>query len=150
MTTLARLVTPEEQAVRFFKEVKNELGIDSTQKIVTVVRCVLSQLRKSLTHEQASMLIRKLPDTFQLLLVSGWRYDEKEGSIRHLDELADQVYKQTLVQEKRLFSSEIDALNTVLRVIKKLDKFFGLLGLNLIRYTMVEEIRQAAAMEDAA
>lgn len=150
MTTLARLVTPEEQAVRFFKEVKNELGIDSTQKIVTVVRCVLSQLRKSLTHEQASMLIRKLPDTFQLLLVSGWRYDEKEGSIRHLDELADQVYKQTLVQEKRLFSSEIDALNTVLRVIKKLDKFFGLLGLNLIRYTMVEEIKQAAAMEDAA
>lgn len=150
MTTLARLVTPEEQAVRFFKEVKNELGIDSTQKIVTVVRCVLSQLRKSLTHEQASMLIRKLPDTFQLLFVSGWRYDEKEGSIRHLDELADQVYKQTLVQEKRLFSSEIDALNTVLRVIKKLDKFFGLLGLNLIRYTMVEEIKQAAAMEDAA
>ena len=150
MTTLARFVTPEEQAVRFFKEVKNELGIDSTQKIVTVVRCVLSQLRKSLTHEQASMLIRKLPDTFQLLLVSGWRYDEKEGSIKHLDELADQVYKQTLVQEKRLFSSEIDALNTVLRVIKKLDKFFGLLGLNLIRYTMVEEIRQAAAMEDAA
>ncbi|MBL7841765.1 MAG: DUF2267 domain-containing protein [Cyclobacteriaceae bacterium] len=150
MTTLARLVTPEQQAVRFFKEVKNELGIDSTQKIVTVVRCVLSQLRKSLTHEQASMLIRKLPDTFQLLLVSGWRYDEKEGSIKHLDELADQVYKQTLVQEKRLFSSEIDALNTVLRVIKKLDKFFGLLGLNLIRYTMVEEIKQAAAMEDAA
>ena len=96
------------------------------------------------------MLIRKLPDTFQLLLVSGWRYDEKEGSIKHLDELADQVYKQTLVQEKRLFSSEIDALNTVLRVIKKLDKFFGLLGLNLIRHTMVEEIRQAAAMEDAA
>lgn len=150
MTTFAKLVTPEEQAVRFFKEVKNELGIDSTQKIVTVVRCVLSQLRKSLTHDQASQLIRKLPDTFQLLLISGWRYDEKEGSIKHLDELADQVYKQTLAREKRLFSSEIDALNTVLRVIKKLDKFFGLLGLNLLRYTMTEEIKQAAAMEDAA
>lgn len=150
MTTFAKLVTPEEQAVRFFKEVKNELGIDSTQKIVTVVRCVLSQLRKSLTHDQASQLIRKLPDAFQLLLISGWRYDEKEGSIKHLDELADQVYKQTLAREKRLFSSEIDALNTVLRVIKKLDKFFGLLGLNLLRYTMTEEIKQAAAMEDAA
>ncbi|HMV10701.1 MAG TPA: DUF2267 domain-containing protein [Cyclobacteriaceae bacterium] len=150
MTTFAKLVTPEEQAVRFFKEVKNELGIDSTQKIVTVVRCVLSQLRKSLTHDQASQLIRKLPDTFQLLLISGWRYDEKEAAIKHLDELADQVYKETLAREKRLFSSEIDALNTVLRVIKKLDKFFGLLGLNLLRYTMTEEIKQAAAMEDAA
>lgn len=150
MTTVARLVTPEEQAVRFFKEVKNELGINSTQKIVAVVRCVLCQLRKSLTHEQSSQLIRRLPDMFQLLLISGWRYDEKEGSIKHLDELADHVYKQTLIQEKRLFSSEIDALNTVLRVVKKLDKFFGLLGLNLLRYTIAEEIKQAAAMEDAA
>lgn len=149
MTTFAKLVTPEEQAVRFFKEVKNELGADSTQQVVTIVRCVLSQLRKTLTHEQASQLIRKLPDVFQLLLVSGWRYDEKETSINHLDELADQVYKQTL-REKRLFSSEIDALNTVLRVVKKLDKFFGLLGLNLLRYTIAEEIKQAAAMEDAA
>lgn len=149
MTTFAKLVTPEEQAVRFFKEVKNELGADSTQQVVTIVRCVLSQLRKTLTHEQASQLIRKLPDVFQLLLVSGWRYDEKEASINHLDELADQVYKQTL-REKRLFSSEIDALNTVLRVVKKLDKFFGLLGLNLLCYTIAEEIKQAAAMEDAA
>jgi uncharacterized protein (DUF2267 family) len=109
MTTLAKLVTPEEQAVRFFKEVKNELGINSTQKIVTVVRCVLSQLRRSLTHEQASHLIRKMPDLFQLLLISGWRYDEKELSVKHLDELTDNVYKQTLLSEKRLFSTEIEA-----------------------------------------
>jgi uncharacterized protein (DUF2267 family) len=149
MTSIARLLTPEEQAVRFFKEVKNELGIDSTQKIVTVVRCVLSQLRKSLTHEQASLFIRQMPDIFQLLLVSGWKYEEKESSVKHLDELADNVYRQTL-NEKRLFSTEIEALNTVLLVLKKLDKFFGLFGFNVLRYTITEEIKQAAAMEDAA
>lgn len=146
----AKLVTPEELAFRFFKEVKNELGIDSTRKIVTVVRCVLAQLRKSLTHEQASQLIRKLPDVFQLLLISGWKYDEQSMSVKHLDELTDNVYKQTLLSEKRLFSTEIEALNTVLMVIKKLDKFFGLLGFNVLRYTITEEIKQAAAMEDAA
>lgn len=150
MATLTRLVTPEEQAVRFFREVKNELGIDSTRKIVTVVRCVLTQLRKSLTHDEATQLIRKMPDIFQLLLVSGWKYDEKEASIKHLDELADHVYKQTLTQEKKLFSTEIEALGTVLLVIKKLDKFFGLLGFNVLRYTITEEVKQAAAMEDAA
>lgn len=150
MTTLTRPVTPEEQAVRFFKEIKNELGINSTRKIVTVVRCVLAQLRKSLTHEQASQLIRKMPDVFQLLLISGWKYDEKETTVQHLDELADNVYKQTISQEKRLFSTEIEALNTVILVIKKLDKFFGLLGFNVLRYTITEEIKQAAAMEDAA
>lgn len=150
MTTLARLVTPEEQAIRFFKEVKNELGINCSRKIVTVVRCVLSQLRKSLTHDQVSKLIRSMPDIFQLLLISGWKYDEKETSVNHLDELTDNVYKQTLLHEKRLFSTEIEALNTVLLVIKKLDKFFGLLGCNVLRYTITEEIKQAAAMEDAA
>ena len=150
MTTLTKPVTPEELAARFFKEVKNELGIQSTQKIVTVVRCVLSQLRKSLTHDQASQLIRKMPDIFQLLLVSGWKYEERGASVRHLDELADNVYKQTFLREKKLFSTEIEALNTVLLVIKKLDKFFGLLGLNVLRYTITEEIKHAAAMEDAA
>lgn len=150
MTTLTKLVTPEEQAVRFFREVKNELGIDSTRHIVTVVRCVLTQLRKSLTHEQATQLIRKMPDVFQLLLISGWKYDEKEASIKHLDELADNVYRQTLTQEKKLFSTEIEALGTVLLVIKKLDKFFGLLGFNVLRYTITEEVKQAVAMEDAA
>ena len=150
MITATKLVTPEEQAVRFFKEVKNELGIDSTQKIVTVVRCVLAQIRKSISHEQASELIRKMPDVFQLLLISGWKYDEKETSVMHLDELADNVYKQTILEDKRLFSTEIEALNTVLLVITKLDKFFGLLGSNVLRYTITEEIKQAAALEDAA
>lgn len=149
MTTFAKLLTPEEQAIRFFREVKNELGIESTQKIVTVVRCVLMQLRKSLTHEQAMLLIRRMPDIFQLLLISGWRYDEKEGSINHLDELADSVYGQTLTQEKKLFSTEVEALGTVLLVIKKLDKFFGLLDFNVLRYTITEEVKQAV-MEDAA
>lgn len=150
MTTVTRLVTPEQQAVRFFREVKNELGVDSTKKIVTVVRCVLSQLRKTLSHEQTFELVKRMPDIFQLLLVSNWRYDEKETPVKHLDELADNVYKQAISQEKRLFSTEIEALNTVLLVIKKLDKFFGLLGLNLLRYTITEEIKQAAAMENAA
>lgn len=150
MTTHEKLATPEELAVRFFKEVKNELGITSTQKIVTVVRCVLAQLRRSLTHEQSTQLICKMPELFQLLLISGWRYDEKESSVKHLDELADNVYKQTLLREEKLFSTEIEALHTVLLVIKKLDKFFGLLGFNLLRYTLIQEVKQAAAMEDAA
>lgn len=150
MTTIARLGTPEEQAVRFFKEVKNELGIDSTQKLVTAVRCVLSELRGSLTHDQASNLIRKMPDMFQLLLINGWKYEEKGSAIKHLDELADNVYKQALMEDKKLFSTEIEALNTVLLIMKKLDKFFGLFGLNILRYTITEEIKQAAALEDAA
>lgn len=150
MTTLANLATPEEQAVRFFREIKNELGIPSTQKMVAVVHCILSQLRKSLSHEQTSTLVQKLPDTFQLLLVSDWRYDEREASLNHLDELADRVYIHSKKRDKKLFSTEIEALNTILHVFKKLDKFFGLFAFNVLHYTITEEIKQAAELEDAA
>lgn len=150
MTTFATLVTPEEQAMRFFREVKNDLGIDSTKKIVQVVRIVLEQVRKSLTHDEAAKLIRNMPDVFKLMLVSDWRYSEQTVAIHHLDELADNVYKHTNSQPEKLFSTEIEALNTVILVIKKLDKFFGLLDFGVLRYTVTEEIKQAAAMEDAA
>jgi uncharacterized protein (DUF2267 family) len=154
MTSLTRLVTPEttseEQAARFFREMQNELGIPSTQKIVAVVGCILTQLRKSLSHDQASVLIQHLPDTFKLLLISGWRYDDQESSVNHLDQLADRVYMQTARDEHKLFSTEIEALNTVLQVFLKLDKFFGLFACNVLQYTLTEEIRQAAILEDAA
>lgn len=153
MTTSDKFATPvpsDEQAIRFFREIKNELGIPCSQKMVSVVRCILSQLRKSLTHEQTSILLQKLPDTFQLLLVSDWRYDEKETTLRHLDELADRVYTQTDGGNRKFFSTEIEALNTVLHVFKKLDKFFGLFEFNVLHYTITEEIKQAAELEDAA
>lgn len=150
MTTLANLATPEEQAVRFFREIKKELGIPSTQKMVTVVRCILGQLRNSLSHEQTSTLVQKLPEPFQFLLISGWRYDEGSTALKHLDELADRVYLHAREGDKKLFSTEIEALNTVLHVFKKLDKFFGLFAFNILHYTITEEIKQAAELEDAA
>lgn len=153
MTALTTLTAPEEQSVRFFREIKNELGVPCTHKMVTIVRCILGQLRKTLSHEQASTLLQKLPGTFQLLMVTDWRYDEydeQEKPVRHLDELADRVYTQTDTHDKKLFSTEIEALNTVLHVFKKLDKFFGLFGFNVLQYTITEEIKQAAKLEDAA
>jgi uncharacterized protein (DUF2267 family) len=117
---------------------------------VRVVRTVLEHVRKSLTHDEAAILIRNMPDVFKLMLVSDWRYAEQPVTVHHLDELADNVYKETNSQPGKLFSTEIEALNTVILVIKKLDKFFGLLDFNVLRYTITEEIKQAAAMEDAA
>ena len=136
----------EELAVRFFGEIKNELGFTSTRKIVFLVRSVIAQLRKNFTHDQATNIIQKMPSLFQLLFISNWRYNEKETSINHLDEIVEGVYQQG---SQRLFSSEIETLNAVIVVLKKLDKFFKLLGLDILHYSLKQELKQVA-MEDAA
>jgi uncharacterized protein (DUF2267 family) len=135
----------EELAVKFFGEIKNELGFTSTKKIVFLVRSVISQLRKNLSHEQAASFIQRMPSLFQLLFISNWKYNEKETSINHLDEIVDGVYQGN----QKLFASEIETLNAVIVVLKKLDKFFSLLGLDILHYSLKQELKQVA-MEDAA
>lgn len=139
----------EELSIRFFREIKSNLGFTSTKKIVKLVRAVLLQLRRSLSHEQSAVIIKNLPSLFQLLFVTNWKYEETDTSIKHLDELVDNIYQEDRKSEDSLFTSEIDTLNTVILVLSKLDKFFGILGLNVLRYSLTQELKQAA-IEDAA
>lgn len=138
----------EEQSIQFFKEIKSNLGFTSTQRIVKLVRAVLSHLRRSLSHEQTAIIIKNLPSLFQLLFVTNWKYEEGT-SIQHLDELVDNIYQEDQQSKESLFTSEIDTLNTVILVLSKLDKFFGILGLNVIRYSLTQELKQAS-LGDAA
>ena len=137
----------DEQSVRFFKEVKSTLGLRSTKKIVRIVRAILSQLSRTLSPEQTNMVIKTLPSLFQLLFVANWRYDDTQQSIMHLDELVDHLYKEDRKQKNSLFTSEVDTLNSVILVITKLDKFFGILGLNVFRYSLTQELKQAVAQD---
>ena len=139
----------DEQSVRFFKEVKSHLGLRSTRKLVRLVRAILSHLRKTLSHEQSAMVIKTLPSLFQLLFVTNWKYDDKQLPIMHLDELVDHVYQEDRKQKNSLFTSEIDTLNSIILVVNKLDKFFGILGLNVFRYSLTQELKQAV-IEDPA
>ncbi|MEP6736770.1 MAG: hypothetical protein ABJA70_14700 [Chryseolinea sp.] len=139
----------DEQSVQFFNEIKHNLGGQSTQKIVKLVRAILSQLRRTLSHEQTVVVIKNLPSLFQLLFVANWKYDDKNISIKHLDELVDNLYQEDRKSKESLFTSEIDTLNSVLLVLTKLDKFFGIIGLNVLRYSFTQELKQAA-IEDPA
>lgn len=146
MTSTTNYLTMEELAVRFFGEIKSELGFTSTRKIVFLVRSVISQLRKNLSHEQINTIIQKMPSLFQLLFISNWKYNEKNTSNNHLDEIVEGVYEQG---RQTLFSSEIETLNAVIVVLRKLDKFFRLMGLDILHYSLKQELKQVA-IEDAA
>ncbi len=147
MTTTIDHSFQEHQSLRFFKEIKDELGYTSTEKIVRLVRAVLYHVRGSLSHEQASLVIRTLPALFQLLFITNWRYEKPSSSIHHLDELVDHIYLEDRRSNDLLFTSEIDTLNKVIVVLGKLDKFFGILGLNLFRYPLTQELKQVTAEE---
>jgi uncharacterized protein (DUF2267 family) len=149
MVTTLTYADPDEQSVRFFKEIKTHLGLRSTRKLVRLVRAVLSQLRRTLSHEQSSMVINTLPSLFQLLFVANWKYEDKYEPIMHLDELVDQVYREDRKAKNSLFKSEIDTLNSIILVVSKLDKFFGILGLNVFRYSLTQELKQAVIEEPA-
>lgn len=149
MTSTLTYTDQDEQSIRFFKEIKSHLGLRSTRKLVRLVRAVLSQLRKTLSHEQSSVVIKTLPSLFQLLFVANWKYDDRQIPIMHLDELVDHIYQEDRKQKRSLFTSEIDTLNSVILVITKLDKFFGILGLNVFRYSLTQELKQAVT-DDAA
>jgi len=144
--TSTSYLSMEELGIRFFNEIKNELGYTSTRKIVYLVRSVLSQLRKNLSHDQIAKVIERTPSLVQLLFISNWKLDEKHTAINHLDEIVENVYQQG---KQPLFTSEIEALNAVIVVLRKLDKFFKILGLDILHYSLKQELKQVA-MEDAA
>lgn len=147
MTSTTNYLSMEELAVRFFGEIKSELGFTSTRKIVYLVRSVLSQLRRNLPHDQINNIIQKMPSLFQLLFISNWKYNEKNTGMNHLDEIVEGVYEQG--REQALFASEIETLNAVIIVLRKLDKFFRLMGLDILQYSLKQELKQVA-VEDAA
>ena len=147
MTTATHYSIQQEQSHRFFREIKKELGFTSTRKIVKLVRAVLSHVRGGLSHEQSSLVIRTLPDIFQLLFITNWKYDTVKSPLKHLDELVEDIYREDKRSNDSLFTSEVDTLNKVILILGKLDKFFGILGLNLFRYPLTQELKQAVNEE---
>ena len=147
MTSTTNYLSMEELAVRFYFDIKSELGFTSSSKIVYLVRSVLSQLRRNLSHDQINNIIQKMPSLFQLLFISNWKYNEKNTGMNHLDEIVEGVYEQGRGQA--LFASEIETLNAVIIVLRKLDKFFRLMGLDILQYSLKQELKQVA-IEDAA
>ena len=137
----------EEQSLKFFNEINRHLGMRSRHKLVKLVRVVLSNVRRSLSEDQAAQLGKRLPRLFRRLFARNRKSGEQQLSIQHLDELVDSIYMEDRSHHHVLFTSEIDTLNAVILVLNKLDRFFGILQLNVFRYPLTQELRQAAIEE---
>ena len=134
----------EEQSHTFFLEIKNELKLTSTDKVAKLVRAVLTRLRKGLSHEQVSLVLKNLPSVLQLLFIVNWKYEKTDSPVRHLDELAGFVYQVDQQETDSLFTSEADALNTVSIVLDKLHQYYGILGLNVFQNLLTQDSKETA------
>ena len=141
--------SPEENAVLFFRQVKKELGIPSTQHIVKLVSKVLSHLRKGLSMSQTFALLDRLPGVFQLMIIQEWQPNEQKKAFKHLDEFVENLYEEDKKSPTSLFATEVETLNAVIVVLQKLDKYLNLFSYNILKYPMIEELKQVP-VEDAA
>ena len=137
----------EDQSKKFFTEINRHLGMRSRYKLVKLVRAVLSNVRRSLSEDQAALVVSRLPRLFRRLFTGNQNSGEKQLSIKHLDELVDSIYTEDRRSRQALFTSEIDTLNAVILVLNKLDRFFGILELSVFRYPLTQELKQAAIEE---
>ena len=141
----------EEKVDLFFRHLKKELGIPSTRDLVRLVGKVLSPLRRGLSAGQISRLVDRLPGIFQLMIVHDRNnfVNTKKESFGHLDELVESIYAEDKRSANSIFTTEIEALNAIIVVLRKLDKFMNLFSYNILTYPVVKELKQIP-MEDAA
>ncbi len=146
MTTA--ISSQEEQSLKFFNEINRHLGLRSRYKLVKLVQAILSNVRRTLSEDQAALVVKRLPRFFRRLFTRNQKSGEQPLSIKHLDELVDTIYREDRhSRDHALFTSEVDTLNAVILVLNKLDRFFGILQLNVFRYPLTQELRQAAIEE---
>lgn len=73
--------------------------------------------------------------------------DNQEKKIRHLDELADLLYREDKQTGKGLFKSEIDALGIAIVILKRIQELFTRAGIHAFPYVLSTELKQAVIEE---
>jgi len=131
------------QAMQFFQGLKKELQCSSTQKIISLVRVVLSKLSRSFTSQQLSEIIAKTPPLFHLLFVGYWQSKDEGKELRHLDEIVVELMEEDEQAGKEFFKSEVETLVIVIIVMSKLDKLLKMVGIKPFNYTLSTELQQA-------
>lgn len=142
VTASSETYSPEENSVIFFRHVKRDLGIPSTKQMVRLVDTVLSRIQRGLNDEQTKQLVTMLPGTLQLLAAKNRKNEQVTRPIAHLDELVEDVYEEDRKSGSRVLKTEVHALNAVVVILRKLDKYLNLFSYNFLRFPVVHGLKQ--------
>lgn len=149
VTTLNAGSSAEERSVIFFRNVKRVLGISSTQAMVRLVSKVLTHVCRNLNKQQVNTLVSRLPGIFQPLLFREASMPAQQAPFTHLDELVESIYEEDRNSEHPQFSTEVQALDAVVVILRKLDKYLNIFSYNILNPRWVDGLRRIP-LEDAA
>jgi hypothetical protein len=134
--------SPEENSVIFFRHVKRDLGIPSTKQMVRLVDNVLSKIQSGLNDEQTRQFLMILPGPLQLLAAKNRKNKQVTRPIAHLDELVEDVYEEDRKSGSHVLTTEVHALNAVVVILRKLDKYLNLFSYNFLRFPIIHGLKQ--------
>ena len=139
-----KLPSPDENAVLFFRHVKKELGIPSSKQMVKLVEKVIAHVRKDLSITQILKLVNHLPGIFHLMILNHPKHQgtEEQSTFLHLDEFVESIYEEDKRTGHPVFSTEVEALNAVVIVLRRMDKYLNLFIYNILKYPIVKELQQ--------
>jgi uncharacterized protein (DUF2267 family) len=126
--------TADELAVMFFRQVKKDLAIPSTRQMVSLVGLVLSHLIRGMSIQKTSVLLNRLPNLFQMLLLKDWRYNNvDEVQCAHLDELVDRIFEEDQKLTNSLLASDVAAINAIIVILRRLDQYVSLFSYKVLK-----------------
>lgn len=105
----------------FINELSKNLGHENDKAQVGILlRAVLHELRDCLSIAQSLNLISQFPMFLKAIYVEQWKYSDKPGRIKTLEQFASRVEEEQSKFGERLFDwkeSTIDLIQTVLNTI---------------------------------
>jgi len=150
MNSIKATKLSNKHVVSFFRKLKNELNCSSTRKTIDHVHKILTKVKGSYTTNEITEIINKTPPLLNFVLLSNCCSAGDKKPVTHLDELVDTLYTEDQqLPGKRLFRSEIEALGTVLIVLKRLQSLGLNAGVEVFPYVLSLELQQAV-IEEAA
>jgi uncharacterized protein (DUF2267 family) len=134
----------DQEEMQFLYQIRKELSLETSHEAVRLVASVLQALRQTLTLENATALVNRLPDFLKLAFASNWERGEKRVPVEHLDEFVGLIMERDERSGKGLFRNEVQTLLVAILTLKKLNKLVDLEGFEGISSALKQELREVS------
>ncbi|MEO7988940.1 MAG: hypothetical protein ABI663_05320 [Chryseolinea sp.] len=141
--TSKRIDFSEEHAILFIRELKNDFRHLSTSQIVTLVRILLSKLRRYFTVQHFEQIISKTSPLFQFMFAENWPQEDTGKERLELNELVRELVEEDTRICRGLFKSESETLCMVTLALKRINTFFKREGIALTASVITNELQQS-------
>jgi uncharacterized protein (DUF2267 family) len=134
----------DQEEMQFLYQIRKELSLETSHEAVRLVASVLQALRQTLTLENATALVNRLPDFLKLAFASNWEQGERRVPVEHLDEFVGLIMDRDERSGKGLFRNEVQTLSVAILTLKKLNKLVDLEGFEGISSALKQELREVS------